>query len=277
MSTMAERLDKLIKDAIPIPPNGIFGVTGVSSFIIPIDNGFKAVVTGDEHEGDGSKIDDFQKNDPLYQTFQDHYFEQEYFKIDGGDNWDLWKFDSLSTVCKAHPGIEERREKFKEKGLYYKVDGNHDRVLSWPEMLILDHKSSGRKIIIVHLFQGDWMNDEGHEFAKFLVRNFWKHIEETGIEDPTTPDISTITAQPSNPKKHLEVLHNAKDWAKAHPEYDLVGGHIHFAEHSDDYPNYWNWGNWCASEIGGQAIEIEASKDKYTINLKFISQKGEQL
>ncbi len=250
MSTLQQRLDDLLLTTVPVF----------------IDDSFKAIVCGDKHRGNGSGIDDFKKNESLYLSTIQRYYHQGYTLIEGGDDSDLWKFSSLVDIVKAYPIIENLHDVFKKENRYYKIIGNHDRVLSWPEAIVLVHQPSGRRIIIVHLFQGDFINDEGWEFARFLVRNLWGPIESTGLKDPTTPDISTITAQPSNPTKHLQVIKDAKAWAKSHPDIDLIGGHIHFAENDG---NCWNWGCWCGpNEVGGQAVTIEGSK----IELKFFSE-----
>lgn len=206
------------------------------------------IATSDQHRGNGSKIDDFAKNESHYVAMMRPYAKAGFIHIEAGDKEDQWKFWCfLSEFYKAHKeAYSVDTEFFDEK----RVIGNHDRVQSYPEALLLSWKD--RRILVVHKFQGDSMNDEHWEWARFLVHNFWAPVEAVGIEDPTTPDISEITARPSNPQKHLAIREEARAWCKAHLEVVLVSGHDHFAEQVGG--NYFDCGDWCAEQIGGQGV-----------------------
>lgn len=205
------------------------------------------IATSDQHRGDGSGIDDFAKNEELYVATMRPYAKAGCIHIEVGDKEDQWKFSCfLADFFNAHPEAYTVDGEFIDRK---RVKGNHDCVQSYPEALLLSWK--GRKILVVHKHEGDTMNDEHWEWARFLVRTFWRPLQSIGIEDPTTPDISEITARPENPTKHLAIMAEAKAWCKAHPDIVLLSGHDHFG-HLDG--NDADCGAWCADQVGGQAI-----------------------
>ena len=69
---------------------------------IPIDESSKIIIMSDCHRGDGSQADDFFKNENLYQTALNYYFNQGYTYIELGDGDELWENKEFAGIVDEH-------------------------------------------------------------------------------------------------------------------------------------------------------------------------------
>ncbi len=95
---------------------------------LPFDNSSKIILMSDCHRGDGSHADEFLKNENLYLSALNHYYNEGYTYIEIGDGDELWENKKLSDIIKAHPDVFQLLRKFYlEKRLHF-IYGNHDMV-----------------------------------------------------------------------------------------------------------------------------------------------------
>jgi len=213
---------------------------------ITFDDSSKIVLMSDCHRGDGSWTDDFSKNQNLYFAALTHYYNKNYTYIEIGDGDELWKYKSLSDIIRIHSNVFWLLSKFfKEKRLYI-MYGNHDIVknnakfvknnmysyfderekklmplfenIKIHEGLVLRHKVTNDKILLVHGHQGDWLNDKMWRLARLLVRFLWKPLESWGVNDPTSAA--------KNYDKKDAVEKRLIEWVEKR-KHILIAGHTH--------------------------------------------------
>ena len=251
---------------------------------IPFDDASKFILMSDCHRGDGSQADEFFRNENLYLTAMNRYFEEGYTYIELGDGDELWENKKMSDIIQAHPDSFRVLKRFwRAKRLYF-LYGNHDMVKKEPgyaeenlyhfrdsragkeqslfenvrirEGLVLTYQGSGKKaagssILLIHGHQADILNNTFWKLARLLVRYFWKPLELFGISDPTSP------AQ--NQEKKEKVSRRLARWA-ARENRMLIAGHTHrpmFPETEE--PMYFNDGS-CVHPLFITGIEIAGGK-----------------
>ncbi len=88
------------------------------------------VIFSDLHMGDGSKMDDFLHNGPLFQYILEHYYEKKNYKlILNGDIDELHRF-SLKAVTTRWHELYKVFKRFDNRRSLFKLVGNHDLELS---------------------------------------------------------------------------------------------------------------------------------------------------
>jgi UDP-2,3-diacylglucosamine pyrophosphatase LpxH len=88
------------------------------------------VIFSDLHMGDGSKMDDFLHNGPLFQYILEHYYEKKNYKlILNGDIEELYRF-SLKAVASRWQELYKVFKRFNNRRSLFKLVGNHDFQLS---------------------------------------------------------------------------------------------------------------------------------------------------
>lgn len=235
---------------------------------LSIDDSSKIILMSDCHRGDGSHADEFLKNENLYVSALNHYYNEGYTYIEIGDGDELWENKRQSDIIRAHPNAFQQLRKFHLKNRLYFIYGNHDMVKrnrnyveenfykyydqeekkEYPlfedihihEGLVLVYRAgekqrADKKIHLIHGHQVDFLNSNMWKLARFLVRYLWKPLELFAINNPTSP------AQ--NQKKKEKIGRRLTDWAIRENQM-LIAGHNHrpmFPEIGE--PMYFNDGS----------------------------------
>lgn len=247
---------------------------------IPVDDSSRIILMSDCHRGDGSQADEFFKNENLYLSALNHYYNEGYTYIEIGDGDELWENKKLSDIINAHPDVFRLLKRFYlEKRLYF-IYGNHDMVkrnekyvkanlyeyydkqesrvlplfenVRVHEGLVLEYQgelqqNQNKKILLVHGHQVDFLNSNLWKLARFLVRYFWKPLELFGISNPTSP------AQ--NQEKKEKIGKRLTEWVIRENQM-LIAGHNHrpmFPEIGE--PLYFNDGS-CVHPLFITGIEL---------------------
>jgi len=213
---------------------------------IPIDDSSRIFLMSDVHRGDGSWADDFSKNQNLYFAALTHYYNENYTYIEIGDGDELWKNKKLSDIIYVHSDAFWLLSKFYNEGRLHLIFGNHDMVKSnekfiknnmyqyfderekkyFPlfeniklhEGLILRHRVTDHKILLIHGHQVSFLDYELWWLSRFLVRYLWRPLELFGVNDPTS------TAK--NYRKKDAVEKKLTDWV-IQEKHMLIAGHTH--------------------------------------------------
>lgn len=242
---------------------------------IPFDDSSKIILMSDVHRGDGTWADDLLKNENIYYAALTHYYYENFTYIEIGDGDELWKNKRISNILPTH------REDFLLLSEFYKHDrlyfiyGNHDTVkskqgfakknhyqyfdqqtnkniplfedITFHEGLILRHKVTHQKILLIHGHQASFLDYEMWRFRRFLVRYLWRPLELLGINDPTS------TAK--NYKKKDSIEKKLIEWV-TQEEQMLIAGHTHRPTFPEvDAPPYFNDGS-CVHPNSITGIEI---------------------
>lgn len=242
--------------------------------VIEFDDSSRFILMSDCHRGDGSRADNFAKNQNLFFVALSSYFKEGYTYIELGDGDELWENRNICEIISEYSNIFWLMSNFyKEKRLYF-LYGNHDIVkgkrnsaknmkyffdeceqrsaplfpdLCMHESIVLKHSITGKRILLIHGHQADFFNDKLWRLGRFLVRHLWRPLELIGIQDPTR------TSRNSN--KRIEVETNLIDWVRKRNKI-LIAGHTHRAVFpgSFDLP-YFNDGS-CVHSRCIMGIEI---------------------
>jgi len=210
------------------------------------DENSKYIILSDCHRGDGSMSDEFLKNKNIYVAALDHYFDNGYTYIEGGDGDELWEHKHYKHIIKANGIVFSRIKRFHEAGRFIKLYGNHDMQLKYPafvrkhlwtapnpdtgelepfltglevvESLVLKHRRTGQEILVVHGHQGDFSNDQAWMMNMYSLRWFWKYLHAFGIRSPSSPV--------RNIYKRHKVERNYNKWIRLNCTA-LICGHTH--------------------------------------------------
>lgn len=213
---------------------------------IPFDNNSNIVLMSDCHRGDGSWADNFLKNRNIFFSALTHYYNNNYTYIELGDGDELWENRKLSEIMDTHRDAFWLMLKFYEKGRLFMLYGNHDMEKKYykymtsnvkryttqrgedylsefsnikvHEGLILKHRITNDKILLIHGHQVDTINSDYWMLSKFLVGNVWKPLESFGVNDPTSPA--------KNYEKKISIAKKLSEWVMKE-KHLLIAGHNH--------------------------------------------------
>lgn len=213
---------------------------------IYFDDNSKFIFMSDCHRGDGSWADSFSKNQNIFFAALSHYYKEGYTYIEIGDGDELWENRKFQDIIDEHSDAFWIMKKFYEKDRFYMIYGNHDMVkkkekfvkenlyqylrqrdgkaiplftnIKIHEGLVLKHKESDVEILLLHGHQVDFLNNDIWKIARFLVRYFWKPLENFGVND--------VTRTAKNYKRKTAVAKKLSEWAKKENKI-LVAGHNH--------------------------------------------------
>ena len=213
---------------------------------IPFDDSSRIILMSDAHRGDGSWADDFSKNQNLYFAALTHYYNENYTYIEIGDGDELWKNKKLSDIIYVHSHAFWLLSKFFNKSRLYLIFGNHDMVkrkdkfvkenlyqyfdeqkkqyiplfenIKLHEGLVLRHRVTDQKILLIHGHQVSFIDYEMWRFGRFLVRYLWRPFELFGVNDPTS------TAKNYDKKDAVEK--KLTEWV-IREKHMLIAGHTH--------------------------------------------------
>jgi len=246
-----------------------------SSKEINFDDFSKIIIMSDCHRGNGDWADTFAKNQNIFFTALNHYYNEEYTYIELGDGDELWQNRRMSGIIREHFDAFWLMSKFYNEGRLYFIYGNHDidkkdqsfldknfnqffsererkyiqlfTNVKVHEGLVLKHKNTDDKIFLVHGHQVDFLNYELWRLAKILVRYLWRPLEAFGVNDPTR------TAKNYKKKEFVERI--LAEWVEKE-KHMLIAGHNHRPRFPEvGAPPYFNDGS-CVHPRGITGIEI---------------------
>lgn len=262
---------------------------------VSFDDSSKIILMSDCHRGNGSQADDFIKNENIYLSALNHYYNEGFTYIEIGDGDELWENKLLSGIIAAHLDVFLLLREFYLDNRLYFLYGNHDIVkrsvkyvranlysyydkrgkrslplfenIQIHEGLVLrytgnDSQFNNKEILLVHGHQVDELNSRFWKLSRFLVRYLWKPLELFGVNNPTSP------AQ--NHEKKENVGKKLTEWV-IETNHILVAGHNHrpmYAEKGE--PLYFNDGS-CVHPVFITGIEIdrgEISLVKWGVKVK---------
>lgn len=217
-----------------------------SSEVLQFDDSSRLVLMSDCHRGDGSWSDDFARNQNVYSAALNHYFKEKYTYIEIGDGDELWKYKRPSDIIQLHSNVFWLLSEFYKQGRLHLIFGNHDVVkkdkklvkktfyeyynekekkyislfpgVKFHEGLILKHRITEDKILLIHGHQGDCINDKMWKLGRFLVRYLWRPLASIGVNDPTSAA--------KNYDKKDDVEKKLTEWVKKE-KHMLIAGHTH--------------------------------------------------
>lgn len=246
-----------------------------TSDIIPFDETSNFVLMSDCHRGDGSRSDNFLNNRNIFYAALTRYYYHNYTYIELGDGDELWENKHLSDIIQIHKEVFGLLSKFHDDRRLYLMFGNHDMEkrnykyvnrnivrynlqrqqddpsifnnIKIHEGLVLKHKESNDKILLIHGHQVDTMSGTFWRLSKFLVRYVWKPLENFGVNDPTSAA--------KNYKKKISIAKKLSQWV-VKEKHILIAGHNHRPSFPDvgQIP-YFNDGS-CVHPHAITAIEI---------------------
>ena len=216
----------------------------------------KFVIMSDCHRGIGNTSDNFLKNELIFLSALQSYYNEGFTYIELGDGDELWKNRSLKAIQDAHEDIFKLMDKFDKDGRLCLLFGNHDMEkctrhckdsYTYHEAVMIKDMTSGKRIHITHGHQADLLNSTFWRLSRFLVRYIWKPLEMYGISNPIS------AANNYEVKEKTEKRLN--QWAVSN-ETILICGHTHRAIMGNKSSPYFNSG--CCIYPGSiTALEIE--------------------
>jgi UDP-2,3-diacylglucosamine pyrophosphatase LpxH len=187
------------------------------------------VVFSDYHMNNQGKADYFYPNYRRYLELARHYADEGWTIIVPGDMEDMWKYPNVKIIRDRYKELYDLHNQLLSWGRFFRITGNHDIQLGYPEALVLDHPVG--KFFFVHGYQGDLFNDMLWPFCMMFVRYIAKPLEKLGIKDPWSVS--------RNPKRHKKVRDALIYWAN-HADPSMAGmivGHTHTQEQVGRYYN----------------------------------------
>jgi hypothetical protein len=135
---------------------------------IPFDDSSKLVLLSDVHRGDKSESDEFAPNEALFMHALGHYYRDGFTYIELGDGDDVWQAGRLSAIQQAYPQVFELLGRFRKQNRLYRIVGNHEIQgggvqaddLAAEEGLVLRHRRTGQRLLVVHGHQMDVWCDQ---------------------------------------------------------------------------------------------------------------------
>lgn len=239
------------------------------------DKDSKYIFFSDSHRGDDSVSDEFTRNQNLFLHALNYYYKEGYAYVEAGDGDELWEYKNFKNIRLAHTDVFVVIKKFFDANRFIMLYGNHNIYLKYKrfvkanyynfydeynqikvklfrglepqEALVLKHKTTKQKILVLHGHQGDFMNDQFWYLAMILLRYFWRYAHIVGFENPTSPA--------RNLYRRHKVEKAYANWIEKH-KMILICGHTHRPKFpkNNDLP-YFNTG-CCIRTRGLTGIEI---------------------
>lgn len=262
---------------------------------LPLNRCSKYVLISDCHRGTATSNDNFLKNQHLYLSALQYYYQAGYTYIELGDGDELWENRSMEQIIEAHSNIFLLLARFHARGRLYMLYGNHDMIKKNPRyttktycnyphccsndphlenrpllpditfhsgIILETSPSSGeRDVYLTHGHQADLFNSTFWRITRFLVRYLWKPLERYGVLDPTSAAKNYTRKQQAEQR-----LHN---WAEQE-NHILITGHTHRPTLSEADSYYYNSGS-CVHPYCITCLEIERmhiSLIKWTLSTK---------
>lgn len=242
--------------------------------VLPLTTQSKYILFSDCHRGTGTSSDNFLKNQNLYFAALQYYYDQNFTYIEIGDGDELWENRSLSQIKEIHNNTFWLLSQFYVHNRLYMIYGNHDMSKKNPRFcaayyttfpcstcsieklfpgitfysgIILKDCKNKKDIYLTHGHQADFLNSVLWKTARFLVRYFWRPLENIGFLDPTS------AAKNNSKKKQIE--YTLSNWALEN-QCILVCGHTHRPMAGNTDSPYFNTGS-CVHPRCITCIEVE--------------------
>lgn len=248
--------------------------------LLPLTNCSRYVLMSDCHRGIGTSSDNFLKNQHLYFAALEHYYRQGFTYIELGDGDELWENRSMKNIIDIHSNVFWLFKQFDQENRLYLLYGNHDiikRRKSYPAKScstyfctqsqqvqplfpsltffegiilttdLLPNRRSHVSVYLTHGHQASLLNSTLWPLSRFLVRYFWRPLENLGILDPTS------AAKNYHVKSNCEML--LERWAQENGRI-LITGHTHRPILPEKPAHYYNTGS-CVHPRCITCIEIE--------------------
>ena len=256
--------------------------------ILPLNYHSRYVLFSDCHRGCANSNDNFLKNQNLYFSALQHYYQNGFTYIELGDGDELWENRRIEQIIEVHSNVFWLLSKFAQQNRLYLLYGNHDMVkkkltystchcssyfctesqqmqplfpnLRYYSGVILED-SNVLRLYLTHVHQADLLNSVFWRLSRFLVRYVWKPFEHIGVLDPTS-------AAKNNHRKNLTEK-RLSSWAEKHQQI-LITGHTHRPRLNGTDSFYFNTGS-CVHPRCITCIEIQnrsLTLCKWTINTR---------
>lgn len=213
---------------------------------IEFDDSSKYIFFSDQHRGDDSASDEFERNQHLFIAALEYYNRNGYTYVEVGDGDELWEHKEFRHIRIAHTDVFTAMKKFYDDDRMIMIYGNHNmklRDLDYVaknyyyyydeyeeknvelfkglvpvEAVVLRYKKTGQHIFVVHGHQGDGANDQFWFLTMLSVRYFWRYIHLIGFKNPASPAKNQTT-------RHIVEKHYS-NWVRRN-KVMLICGHTH--------------------------------------------------
>lgn len=259
-----------------------------SAPVLPLNYHSRYVLFSDCHRGCANSNDNFLKNQNLYFSALQHYYQNGFTYIELGDGDELWENRKIEQIIEVHSNVFWLLTKFAQHNRLYLLYGNHDMVKKkitysnyhcssyfctesqqmqplFPNLRyyggVILEDSSGLRLYLTHGHQADLLNSVFWRLSRFLVRYVWKPLEHIGVLDPTS-------AAKNNYRKNLTEK-RLSSWAEKNQQI-LITGHTHRPRLNGTESYYFNTGS-CVHPRCITCIEIQnrnLTLCKWTINTR---------
>lgn len=256
---------------------------------LPLTCRSRYAIISDCHRGRGDSNDNFLKNQNLYFTALNHYYQEGFTYIELGDGDELWENRRMSQIIEIHNNVFWLLSLFHQQRRLYMVYGNHDMEkkkkgyskslcstyfctdtqcketlfpdLPFYESILLENPCGNFQLCLTHGHQADFFNSTFWKCNRFLVRYVWRPLEHFGVLDPTS------AAKNYTHKDRIEQrLSRYAELTHKH----LITGHTHRPRLDPNAPYYMNTGS-CVHPRCITCIEIDRgvlSLVKWTLSVK---------
>lgn len=256
--------------------------------VLPLNAFSRYVLFSDCHRGCANSNDNFLKNQHLYFSALQHYYQNGFTYIELGDGDELWENRRMEQIIEVHNNVFWLLKKFAENNRLYLLYGNHDIEKKrttyscrhccsyfctetqqmqplFPDLIyysgVILEDISGLRLYLTHGHQADLLNSVFWRLSRFLVRYLWKPLEQIGVLDPTS-------AARNNHKKN-QIEQRLSSWAEERQQI-LITGHTHRPRLEKEDSYYCNTGS-CVHPRCITCIEIEnrtLTLCKWTVNTR---------
>lgn len=241
-----------------------------------LDENVKYIIFSDCHRSDGSRSDEFTKNQNIFLYALSHYYKNGFTYIEAGDGDELWEHPKFRYIRKAHYYVYDLMKKFYDDGRLELLYGNHNiylrhldylkrffytyyndakqehmeflRDIKPCEAVLLKDEKNNKEFLVLHGHQGDFFNDQLWVLTMLLLKGFWRYFHALGATSPASPA--------KNVTRQHKIEKNYNKWIAKH-KTAIICGHTHrYKFPRDGEPPYFNTG-CCIYPDCITGIEIE--------------------
>lgn len=243
--------------------------------VIDLDASSRYVIMSDCHRGDGSRADEFTRNQNSYLHALNHYYTQGFTYVEAGDGDELWEHPHFRYIKDAHHDVFEMIQRFFMSERLVMIWGNHNIYLKDPayvarnyftyfnpqtevtsdflpglepcEAVVFRCGGTSQEILVLHGHQGDFYNDQFWFVTMLSMKYTWRLMHAFGLQNPASPA--------KNAYKRHKIEKNYNKWIEQH-DRALICGHTHrFKFPRNGELPYFNTGS-CIYPSSMTAIEI---------------------
>ncbi|MBQ8681967.1 MAG: metallophosphoesterase family protein [Bacilli bacterium] len=231
-----------------------------------IDNNTKIVIMSDCHRGAGDNLDNFIKNQSIYEASLRYYYNNNFTYIELGDGDEMWEVKNYNDIVEVNLDIFKQLKKFYDLNRLIMIYGNHDISkksstvlekyfykyydketkqnmplldgLTVYESLVLNYQDYD--IFLIHGHQVDFLNSNLWRLSRFLVRHVWRTFEQFIVKDPTDAAKNYQVTKKKEKKLREWSIKNNKILIAGHTHraiFPKVGQSLYFNDGSCIHPN----------------------------------------